>query len=126
MDLTADRWTPFVWDIDFEERDLTGAAFAVEVRDRRDGGFVRATLGTVTTEVQGVRLLGVATVDGVVVSSIRMRISEATMEAMTNAADAGLLGSDGAAWWDMHITPAGGDKAVALAGPFIIKAGATN
>lgn len=125
LPLMAARWTPFDCEIEFEGYDFTGATFAMQVRDRRDGGFVRATLATVTGDVEGVRLLSVTTTADLPTSIIRILIAEATMEAMNNAGDAGLLGQDGVAWWDMHVTPAGGRKFVAAAGPFTIVAGST-
>ena len=141
--LTGDRWTPCVKDIDVIGFDLSGATFKAEVRDTKDqsSGTARATLNTVTSEIEGVRLLEVVTADaddvtayaaagatiqvGDKISMIRIRIVEATMEAMDVANDAGQLGSNGAAYWDMHITPSGGDKFVAFAGSFTIAAGVT-
>ena len=121
--LEAQRWTPFVYQIEFQDINLTGATYAMQVRDRKDGGQVRATLaGTATPGAEGVRLVGV--VDGT--STLEIVIAEATMEAMDIASDAGSPGSDGLAFWDLHITPSGGSKFVALAGDFIVKAGATN
>jgi hypothetical protein len=141
--LTGDRWTPCVKDIDVVGFDLTGATFKAEVRDTKDqsSGSARVTLNTVTSEIEGVRLLGVITADaddvaayaaagvtiqvGDKISQLRVRIVEATMEAMDVANDASQAGSDGAAFWDMHITPSGGDKFVAFAGTFTVAAGVT-
>lgn len=139
--LTAGRYVPFVYDIDMVGLDLTGATFASEVRDRKNGGNVRATLATVASEIEGIRLLEVATADaddvtayaaegitialGTSITRIRIRIAEATMEAMDLAEDNGTPGEDASAFWDMHITPSGGDKYLAFAGRFYIIAGAT-
>lgn len=101
--------------------DFTGAQFRMEVRDRRNGGVLRAALDTVTSAAaQGVRLVSVETIDGIPVSKIHARINETTMEAMpTDPADPG---TDVSIWWGMHITPAGGLKFLAFDGPFIVEA----
>lgn len=127
LPLVAGRWVPFVYDIDIVGIDLTSAAFAAQVHDTKDrtAGTPRASLTTQTTDVEGVRLVSVVTTDGVPTSSLRIRINEATMEAMDVANDASQLGSDGAAFWDMHITPSGGTKFLAFEGTFTIKAGVT-
>src|SRR3546814_9180001 len=77
-----------------------------------DGGFVRADM-TVT-------LASVTTDEGVPTSTVDLEIPEATMEAMDAATEAG---DDAKIWWDLHITPSGGVKFVALEGPFTVKAG---
>lgn len=127
LPLVAGRWVPFVYDIDIVGINLTGATFAAQVHDTLDrtAGTPRATLTTQTTDIEGVRLTGVATTDGVPTSTVRIRINEATMEAMDVANDAAANGTDGNAFWDMHITPSGGDKFLAFAGTFTIKAGVT-
>src|SRR3546814_13639866 len=88
--------------------------FRSQVRDRKDGGFVRADM-TVT-------LASVTTDEGVPTSTVDLEIPEATMEAMDAATEAG---DDAKIWWDLHITPSGGVKFVALEGPFTVKAGVT-
>lgn len=125
--LTAGRWVPFVYDIDIVGIDLTDATFAAQVHDTLDrtAGTPRASLTTQTTDVEGVRLVSVVTTGGVPTSSIRIRINEATMEAMDVANDAGANGNDGVAYWDMHITPSGGTKFLAFSGKFIVQAGVT-
>jgi hypothetical protein len=132
-DLLANRWEPFVHVFRFEGVDLTGAVFAAEVRDRKDGGFARATLATVgSVGTEGISLVSVAAEDvdfggedgvlNVPVSTVSMRINEPTVEAMNVAPEAG---ADGQIWWDMQITPAGGVKFRALQGSFTISAGVT-
>lgn len=127
LPLAAGRWVPFVYDIDIVGIDLTDAEFAMQVHDSKDRtvGSPRASLVTQATDVEGIRLTGVATTDGVPTSAIRIRINEATMEAMDVANDAAISGDDGKAYWDMHITPDGGDKFLAFAGTFKIQAGVT-
>lgn len=132
-DLAANRWEPFVNVFRFEGRDFTGATFAAEVRDRKDGGFARASLATVSSVgAEGIKLVSVATeaidfggetgVLDVPVSTLSLRINEATMEAMAVAREAG---DDGTIWWDMQVTPAGGVKYRALEGIFTVRAGVT-
>lgn len=100
---------------------FTGAQFRLEVRDRRNGGVLRAALDTVTTaSAEGVRLVSVETIDGIPVSKIHARINETTMEAMP--LDPADPGADVSIWWGMHITPTGGLKFLAFDGPFIVKA----
>lgn len=127
LPLEAGRWVPFVYDIDIVGIDLTDATFAAQVHDTKDrtAGTPRASLTTPVTDVEGVRLVSVVTTDGVPTSSIRIRINEATMEAMDVANDAGALGDNGSIFWDMHITPSGGTKFLAFEGKFTVKAGVT-
>lgn len=123
LNLNADRYTPFVATVTFSGIDLTDAVMAMEVRDRPDGGTVRAALATVTlANAQGVRLVSTGTVEGVATSIVAIRINEATMEAMPTAPE---IGDDLTLYWDMHITPDGGVKQVYLRGTFTIRAGVT-
>lgn len=135
-DLVANRWEPFVHVFRYEGQNLTGATIIAEVRDRRDGGFVRATLATVgSVGTEGITIVSVANEDidfggdigvlNVPVTTLSMRINEATMEAMDVAPDAGEPGEDGVVWWDKQITPAGGVKYRALEGTFTVHAGVT-
>lgn len=101
--------------------DLTGAAFRLEVRDRRDGGQLRAGLDTVASAaIEGVRVASVDIVDTVPVTTLGIRINETTMEAMPVTEP----GEDSQIVWGLHITPAGGLKFQALDGPFIVEASA--
>lgn len=123
LPLAGDRWTPFVRTLTFRGIDLTGAVLKAQVRDRKDGGYVRADLATVeTANTQGLRLLSAGTVDGVLTSVVYMRINESTMEAINAATE---VGDDAALYWDMHITPSGGVKQLYLFGPFTVRAGVT-
>lgn len=100
---------------------LTGATFRLEVRDRRNGGQLRAGLDTVVSaSAEGVRLITVDTVDGVTVNSIGVRIDESTMEAIPSAEP----GESETIVWGLHITPPGGLKFEAFDGPFIVEASA--
>lgn len=144
LPLHGDRWTPFVRTLQFEGVDFTGATFAMQVRDRKDGGELRADLATVATaSAQGVRIIyggtdtvanhiaagrieeapeGMAGTDSLTLSLVGVRINETTMEAMTPATE---IGDDAEAYWDLHITPSGGLKDLYLYGPFYIRAGVT-
>jgi hypothetical protein len=144
LPLDGDRWTPFVRTLQFEGIDFTGATFAMQVRDRKDGGALRADLETVDSgSSEGVRLIygGTATVDehieadrideipqgmsgddDLTLSLVGIRINESTMEAMTPATE---IGADATAYWDLHVTPSGGLKDLYLFGPFTIRAGVT-
>lgn len=83
--------------------DLSGATFRLEVRDRRDGGDLRAALDTVSSaSAQGVRVVDVDTSGDLPVSTLGIRINETTMEAMPAAPEPG---DDVTIWWGMHITP---------------------
>lgn len=125
LDLEANRWTPFVYTIDFVGFDFsTAILLAAQVRDRKDGGTIRANLVAVGTASQeGVRLVNVIYNNGIPTSTISFRINETTMEAMNVALEPG---EDGNLWWDFHIDPGGsGLKYVALEGKFKVKAGVT-
>lgn len=132
-DLVANRWEPFVHVVRFEGVSYAGASFAAEVRDRKDGGFARATLATVGgVGTEGITIVSTANEDidfggdtgvqNVPVTTVSMRINEPTVEAMAVAPEAG---DDGVIWWDMQITPSGGVKFRPLEGTFTIKAGVT-
>lgn len=134
-DLVANRWEPFVHVIRFEGQDLTGATFIAQVRATRDAGGTApvdlSTVGGIGSE--GVTIVSVANEDvdfggdiGVVnvpVTTISMRINEATMEALPEPVP---LGDDLPYWWDMQITPSGGVKYRSLEGQFTIHAGVTH
>lgn len=100
--------------------DLTDATFRLEVRDRRDGGTLRAGLDTVTTaSAEGVRVVSVDTGGALPVTTLGIRINETTMEAMPDAPEPG---DDVTIWWGMHITPNGGVKFLAFDSTFTVEA----
>ena len=99
--------------------DFSAADFLLEVRDRPNGGALRAQLSKVSTAAaEGVRIVSVETVDSLPVTKLGIRINETTMEAMPEAEP----GEDVTLSWGMHITPAGGTKFLAFEGPFTVKA----
>lgn len=113
------RSNPLVETITIDGVDLTGATIRLEVRDRRDGGTLRAALDTVTTSAaEGVRI-SVATVSGRPMTTLTIRINQTTMNAMPAAPEPG---ADVTIAWGMHITPTGELKFMAFDGPFLIKA----
>lgn len=122
--LTGARGVPLTMpegEIVLEGWDFTGAVFRLEVRDRRNGGTLRAGLGTVSSAAaEGVRVAAVETVDGIDITTLGIRINETTMEAMPE----GEPGEDVELAWGLHITPVGEAKFLAFDGPFIVKASA--
>lgn len=124
LPLYGDRYTPFETEITLSGVDLTDAVFAMQVRERENGGNLEADLGTVTAEdTEGVRLVSVQQAGGVYFSKIGIFIAEATMEAMSTGPE---IDSDAVLYYDLHITPDGETKRVYLHGTFTNRAGATS
>ena len=124
--LVAPRWVPFVHSVFVEGADLTGATFAMQVRDRWNGGQIRADLGTVATAAaQGIRLAGVTEFDGLTTSEIGIRINQSTMRAMS-AQNAGLE-PDGSLVlvYDLHVERTSGMPEVWMRGTFTVQPGST-
>lgn len=127
LPLAGYRNAPFTAEIEVVGFDLTDAVFAMQVRDEKTAtATLRADLSTVTTAIEGIRLASVATVGGVTTSVIAIRIDQATMAAMDVAEDRGEPGTDQDIFFDLMITPDGGDAFVGYAGTFTIQAQATN
>lgn len=147
VDFGADRSVPFIRTLAIVGFNLTGASFAMQVRDRKDGGTLRADLGTVASAAsEGVRIVyaGTDTVtnhiaagrltaaqaasqgwaggDSKTMTQLGIRINESTMEAMPFGIE---VGDDKLLYWDLQITPSGGIKDVYAAGNFIVRAGVT-
>lgn len=146
IDLHADRWVACIRELAFVGFDFTDATFAAQVRINWDvAGSPLASLGTTTSSsAEGVKLMyaGSATLDAhiaagrldavpsnyagtdvVLLSSVRLRINETTMEGLPVNND-----EDGAPMvlvWDLHITPSGGVKDKYAGGKFIVRGGAT-
>lgn len=123
LDLVAQRWTPFVYVIDFEGYDFSAATFLSHIRLYRDApGDPLIALVNAISSAEGVSV-SVATSGGVTTSSVQLRVNETTLESL-------LLGSAGAGKdvelvWDIHITGGGLPKTRWLEGKFTIRAGAT-
>lgn len=147
LDLEAERHTPLVDTMAFLDRDLTDADFVMQVRERPEATISPnplVSLATVTSPtVEGVRLIyaGTDTVENhiiaerltqvpaglelstpLVLSQIGIRISEATVEAWPFPSD---KTADIVFYWDIHITPSGGDKQKYAGGTFTVHPGAT-
>ena len=113
-DSEANRFAPHTDYIDIEGFDFTGAVCKLQIRDRKNGGVLRADLvPTVTVTIEE---------DLTPTSRIAWTVSEATMEAMPLAAE---VDPDVGLFLDLHITPSGGLKFVAIEGAFKIKSGVT-
>lgn len=123
INLGADRYTPFVDAFRLTGIDLTGADFKMQVRDRKNGGAVRADLTTVASVLsQGVSIAGVDLVAGSPVTDIAIRIDEAAMTAVPTGPS---IDSDVICYWDLQATPVGGFQQVYAAGTFTVRAGVT-
>lgn len=119
--LRAARTVPLIATVVIRNLDFTDATFRMEVRDRRDGGALRAELDTVSTaSEQGVRVISVDTSGDLPVTTLGIRIDETTMEAMPDHPSD--PGENYSIWWGMHITPDGGTKFHAFDGPFVLLA----
>lgn len=125
LPLAANRWEPFVYTIDFPGFDYSAATFIAQVRAIKDSsGTALVDLSTVPSAgTEGINIVGVTTTDDIPTTSISIRINEATIEALPEPAE---LGEDVTLYWDMQITPSGGNKYRALEGTFTVRAGVTH
>lgn len=122
--LTAGRWVPFLHEIFVEGMDLTDATFAMQVRDDWNGGALRADLDTVATaSSEGVRLVGVETVDGLPVSTIGIRINESTMAAIP--LDPANPDGPASLVYDLQVERTAGLPEVMMRGTFTVQEGST-
>jgi hypothetical protein len=118
VDLTADRWTPFVYTIDVTGLDLTSATMHAQVRLYPDAaGDPLIDLPLVTTGEDGVKFLSVDDSGPVPVSHLQLQIAAATLATMPEAAE---IGNDQAFAWDIII-----NNARWLYGTFTARAGVT-
>lgn len=123
LDLTVQRWTPFVYQIDFEGLDFTGATMAMQVRLYRDApGDPLIALANAAANAEGLSVLATS-VGGVTTSTVQIRINETTAESLL--LNAGKPGDDIALVYDLHITGGGLMKTRWIEGSLIIRAGAT-
>lgn len=126
LDLNANRWAPFVYTIDFQGYDYSAAAFAMQVRLVKDAaGTPLVSLSTVaSSSTEGVAMTGVDTdANGVPTTHISIRINETTIDGLPEPSE---LGDDVVLYYDLQITPSGGDKYRSLEGMFTVKAGVTH
>jgi hypothetical protein len=122
LDLTLLRWQPFNYTIDFPGIDFTGATFKAEFRqytDAPDPALI--SLANASSPSQGISVT-VADVDGVTVSSVELRITEATIEGLpfTNP-----RGTDFLMVWDLVITGGGFPKTRWIQGNAPVHGGST-
>lgn len=123
LDLAVQRWTPFVYQIDFEGLDFSAATMALHVRLYRDApGSPLIALANAASNADGLSV-SVATTEGVPTSTVQIRINETTAEALL--LNAGRPGSDVELVYDIHITGGGLLKTRWLEGRLVIRAGAT-
>ena len=123
LDLTVQRWTPFVYQIDFEGLDFTGASMAMHVRLYRDApGDPLISLSNAASNAEGLSV-SMTTVSGVTTSTVQIRINETTLEALL--LNAGKPGDDIRLVYDLHITGGGFAKTRWIEGDLVIRAGAT-
>lgn len=119
--LTANRWSPFVYAIDFVGYDFSAATFSAQVRNFRDAaGDPLVNLANAASNAEGVSV-SVATTDGVPTSTVQLRINETTLEGLRFSSP---RGGDLMLQWALHITSSGLGKVRWLEGDFILKAGA--
>ena len=122
-DQRAGRYVPYTDYLEIEGYDFTGATVKAQVRDRKNGGQVRADLAQVTTAAaEGIRIDDVVVTEGVPTTRIAWRVNETTMEAMPKTDP----GADVELWFDIHLTPIGELKFVLLGGRFLVEAGVTS
>ncbi|QFU31499.1 hypothetical protein [Brevundimonas sp. Bb-A] len=123
LDLTVQRWTPFVYPIDFEGLDFTGATMAMQVRLYRDApGDPLIDLANAASNAEGLSV-SVATVEGVTVSTVQIRINKTTIQDLL--LNAGKPGDDARLVYDLHITGGGIIETRWFEGDLIIHAGVT-
>lgn len=144
VDIYADRWVACIRELPVVNADLTGADFALQVRLSGDqSGSPLISLGTVTTDVQGVRLIsatsatiadhiaagrlasapdGYSETDTVMVSLLGIRIGADEISALPFPRE---RGDDIEFAWDILITPDGGERDKFAGGKFVVRAGVT-
>jgi hypothetical protein len=122
LDLTLLRWQPFKYAIDFVGYDFTGATFKAEFRQYRDAPDpALISLANTSSPTQGISVT-VATVDGLPVSTVEIRIDEATIEGLTFPNP---RGPDLPLVWDLVITGGGLPKTRWIEGNAIVHGGST-
>lgn len=116
LPLAGDRWTPFTATLEFTGLVVTGATFAMQVRQTYDqAGSPLVSLTNVgSANTQGIYIVSA--------SVIQIYIAEATMEGLPDATE---VGDDLVLYYDLHITPSGGVKQVYARGTFTVRGGAT-
>lgn len=123
LDLVVQRWTPFVFIIDFEGFDFEAATFALHARLYRDApGSPLLALANAASNAEGISC-NVTVAGNIPTSHVQIRINETTAEAIL--LNAGKAGADVVLKQDLHITGGGLPKTRWTEGDLIIRAGAT-
>lgn len=131
INLAAFKRTPFVIDIAIVGPNYTGAAFAMHIRNHAgDTGSPLITLSAATAGTQGVSAAYdpayIYVRDGEEITApasiVTIQVDEATLEALSLNNP---TGKAVALEYDLHITPSGDIKRVALFGSFAIYPGVT-
>jgi hypothetical protein len=98
-------------------QDLTGYTFALQVRQYGlAGGSALLTLGTVTTAIEGIRIIEAAA------GQIEVRITDATLETLPNT---GKAGEPRTFKYDLLVTDTTGLEQPYAYGDFIVQPGVT-
>lgn len=121
-DLTLLRWQPFKWMADFVGYDFTGATFKAEIRQYRDAPDpALISLANASSPSQGISVT-VATVDGLPVSTVEIRIDETAIEGLPFSNP---RGSDPLPVWDLVIIGGGLPKTRWIEGTATVHGGST-
>lgn len=123
-DLRVQRWAPKWFDIPCQGFDFTSQPMTLQVRAYRDApGDPLINLDIATSPTQGISV-SVETVDGLVTSTIQIRINETTLEDLLPfPANGTEPGQDIVLAYALHVG-AGAAKQRFLEGAFIIEPGA--
>lgn len=122
LELTLYRWQPNIISFAFVGRDFTGATFKAQVRAYRDAPDpALISLANASAGSQGISV-SVATIDGVVVSTVTLQFDETTVEALPFPNP---KGTDPKFVFDLVIDPTDDIKRRWIEGPCIIHGGST-
>ncbi len=116
--LTANRHAPFVYAIQINDIDLTGAVLDMHVR--LDFGTPGDPLIDLSPQTAGTQGLSKVIAGGN--TTLTIQIDEAALEGLPAPAE---VGDDLVLAYDLQITPSGGTKAVWFRGSFTVRAGVT-
>lgn len=130
IDIVAPKRVPFDETIDDERGDYTGATFAMQIR--AEPGDTGAPVLTLGNYISGQGILATyeeipdpsdpTGVDLIWASRVRIRILEATLEAIGLSAD---TADDLRLYYDLHVTPIDITKFIMCRGRFTISPGVT-
>ncbi len=126
LNLKAQRWTPFVYVIDFPGLDLSAAGLAMQIRLYPDQpGSPLISLVAAQPLAEGLSV-SVTTDSGVPTSAVQIRINETTLEGVLPFPANGLeTGTSVDLAWDIHLTISPVGKRRWIEGKFTITPGVT-